>query len=300
MPRLFTALFLCACLGAAQAESLTLTHRGLQVSAELERAGDDWKTGPVLLLLHGTLAHHRMEIISTLQQALLERGYSSLAVNLSLGQSQREGMYDCAAPHRHLHTDAVDEVGLWLDWLQGQGVKSVVLFGHSRGGNQIARYAAAHDSALIRSVILAAPQTWSAGYDEKNYQSRYGKPLAAELKKAEALAAQGQGQGQGDTLMQPVDILYCQQTAATARAFLSYHKPDPRMDTPTVVRDIRKPVLVVAGSEDETVRDLPQKMAAAKPGDHARLITIDGADHFFLDLYAEELADAAVEFIKAH
>lgn len=296
MPRLLTALLLCACLGAAQAESLTLTHRGLQVSAELERTGADWQAGPVILLLHGTLAHHRMEIISTLQQAFLERGYSSLAINLSLGQSQREGMYDCAAPHRHLHTDAVDEVGLWLDWLKGQGVKSVVLFGHSRGGNQIARYAAAHDSALIQSVVLAAPQTWSAGYDEKNYQTRYGKPLAAELKKAEALVAKGQG----DSLMQAVDFLYCQQTAASADAFLSYHKPDPRMDTPTVVRDIRKPVLVVAGSEDETVRDLPQRMAAAKPGDHARLITIDGADHFFLDLYAEELADAAVEFIKAH
>ncbi|WP_172600494.1 alpha/beta hydrolase [Sulfurivermis fontis] len=296
MKRLLTALLLLASLGNAQAETLTLPHQGLQVSAELERAGDDWKAGPVILMLHGTLAHNRMEIISTLQQAFLERGYSSLAVNLSLGLSAREGMYDCAAPHRHLHTDAVDEVGLWLDWLKGQGVQSVVLFGHSRGGNQIARYAAAHDSALIRSVVLAAPQTWSAGYDEKNYQTRYGKPLATELKRAEALVAKGQG----DTLMQPVDILYCQQTAATAHAFLSYHQPDPRMDTPTVLREVRKPTLVIAGSADETVRDLPERMSAANPGAHAQLVTIDGADHFFLDLYAEELADAAAGFIEAH
>lgn len=288
-------LLLLASLGNAQAEPVTLTHQGLQVSAELERAGDNWQARPVILLLHGTLAHHRMEIIRTLQQLFLERGYSSLAINLSLGQSNRSGMYDCATPHRHRHTDAVDEIGLWVDWLQGQEVRSVVLFGHSRGGNQVARYAAAHDSPQIHSVVLAAPQTWSAGYDQKNYQSRYNKPLAAELNKAEALVAKGQG----DTLMQPVDFLYCQQTAATARAFLSYHQPDPRMDTPSVVRDIRKPVLVVAGSEDETVRDLPQKMAAAQPGPHAQLITLDGADHFFLDLYAEELADAAVAFIEA-
>lgn len=296
MKRLLPILCLLVGLGNAQAETLTLTHQGLQVSAELERVGDDWKARPVILMLHGTLAHNRMEIISTLQQAFSERGYSSLAINLSLGQSNRSGMYDCAAPHRHRHTDAVDEVGLWTDWLKSQGVHSIVLFGHSRGGNQIARYAAAHDSALIRSVVLAAPQTWSPGYDEKNYQTRYGKPLAPELNKAAALVAKGQG----DTLLQPVDFLYCQQTAASAAAFLSYHQPDPRMDTPTVLRDIRKPVLVIAGAEDTTVRDLPQKMAEVQPGKHAQLLTIDGADHFFLDLYAEELADAAVAFIEAH
>lgn len=296
MKHLLPALILSTCLGLAQAEPVTLTHQGLQVSAELERVGDDWKAKPVILMLHGTLAHNRMEIISTLQQSFAERGYSSLAINLSLGQSAREGMYDCAAPHRHRHTDAVDEIGLWLDWLKAQGAQSVVLFGHSRGGNQIARYAAARDSTLIRSLVLAAPQTWSTGYDEKNYQTRYGKPLATELKKAEALVARGQG----ETLMQPVDFVYCQQTAATAHAFLSYHRPDPRMDTPTVLRDIRKPILVIAGSDDTTVRDLPERMAAANPGEHARLITIDGADHFFLDLYAEELADAAVEFIEGH
>lgn len=296
MKRLLPILCLLTGLGNVQADPLTLSRQGMQVSAELERAGDDWKAKPVILMLHGTLAHHRMEIIHTLQQAFLERGYSSLAINLSLGQSAREGMYDCAAPHRHLHTDAVDEIGLWLDWLKGQGVQSIVLFGHSRGGNQIARYAAAHDSALIQSLVLAAPQTWSAGHDEKTYQSRYGKPLAAELDKAEALVAKGRG----DALLQPVDFIYCPQTAATANAFLSYHKPDPRMDTPTVVREVRKPVLVIAGSEDTTVRDLPQKMAEVQPGTHAQLLTIDGADHFFLDLYAEELADAAVAFIEAH
>lgn len=296
MKRLLPILCLLAGLGNAQAESLTLAHQGLQVSAELERADDDWQAKPVILMLHGTLAHHRMEIIHTLQQAFLDRGYSTLAINLSLGQGNRSGMYDCAAPHRHLHADAVDEIGLWVDWLKGQGAQSIVLFGHSRGGNQIARYAAAHDSALIQSLVLAAPQTWSAGHDEKVYQSRYDKPLAAELKKAEALVAKGQG----DTLLQPVDFIYCPQTAASARAFLSYHQPDPRMDTPTVLREVRKPVLVVAASDDSTVRDLPQKMAEVQPGDHAQLVTIDGADHFFLDLYAEELADAAVAFIEAH
>lgn len=294
MKRILPALFLLACLGSAAAEPLSLTHKGLQLSAELERSGDEWAAKPVILLLHGTLAHHRMEIITTLQQAFLERGYSSLAINLSLGLSGREGMYDCPTPHRHRHTDAVDEIGLWVDWLKKQGVKSVVLFGHSRGGNQIARYAAAHDSVLLRSVLLAAPQTWSAGYGAKDYQTRYGKALAPLLAQAEALVAKGQG----DALLKPVDFIYCQQTAATADAFVSYYKPDPRMDTPTVIKDIRKPVLVFAASEDTTVVGLEQKMEGH--GDNVQVLSIDGADHFFRDLYAEELTDAAVEFITAH
>ncbi len=293
MKKILLLLAALSLTGTLSAETVTLKHQGLNVSANLETTGEAWQQGPVLLMTHGTLAHGRMEIMETLQQAFLDRGVSSLAITLSLGQSDREGMYDCASTHTHKHTDAVEEIGLWLNWLKEQGVKEMVLLGHSRGGNQTARFAAAHDSDAIRSVILVAPQTWDEGYEAKSYKKRYGEPLAPLLEKAEKLVADGKG----ETLLKPVDFIYCEDTAATAEAFVSYYRPDPKMDTPTLVESINKPVLVFAGSADTVVANLPKKMATVAERDTVQFEVIDGADHFFRDLYAEDLADIAMEFI---
>ncbi len=104
-------------------------------------------------------------------------------------------------------------------------------------------------------------------------------------------------EGKGDTLLKPVDFIYCEDTAATAEAFVSYYRPDPKMDTPTLVESINKPVLVFAGSADTVVANLPKKMAKVAERDTVQFEVIDGADHFFRDLYAEDLADIAMEFI---
>lgn len=276
------------------AETVSLEHNGLELSANLEAAEDNWQQGTVLLMTHGTLAHNKMEIMETLQGLFSERGLSSLAINLSLGLSGREGMYDCATPHTHRHTDAVEEIGLWLAWLKRQGVDSVVLLGHSRGGNQTARFAAEHDDAAVKGVILIAPQVWSEGKEEQDYQQRYGKALAPILARAEKLVAEGKG----DSLLKPVDFIYCQDTAASANAFVSYYRPDPRMDTPTVIGEISKPVQVFAGSADTVVKGLGEKMAVAAKRDNVSFTTVDGADHFFRDLYAEDLADLSQAFIE--
>jgi pimeloyl-ACP methyl ester carboxylesterase len=277
------------------AEEISLSHRGLTVSANLETTGEAWQQGPVLLLTHGTLGHNKMEIMVTLQQAFIERGISSLAINLGLGLSERKGMYDCAVPHNHGHTDAVDEIGVWLKWLGKQGADKVVLLGHSRGGNQTARYAAAHDGSALRGVILIAPQTWSEGYEAGDYEKRYGKALAPLLARAEKQVADGKG----EMMLKPVDFIYCAQTAASAASFVSYYRPDPKMDTPTVINDIDKPVLVFAGSADTAVENLAVKMESVSERDNVQFEVIDGADHFFRDLYAEDLADISLDFIES-
>lgn len=295
MKKLLLSLVALLLATTAVAETVTLDDKGLKISANLETIGENWQKGPVLLMTHGTLAHNKMEIMATLQQLFLERDVSSLAINLSLGLSDRKGMYDCAVPHTHKHTDAVDEIGLWLDWLKKQGVKKVVLLGHSRGGNQTARFAAAHGSDAISGVILIAPQTWSEESEKTDYQKRYGKPLAPILANAEKLVSEGKGK----TMLKPVDFIYCENTAATAEAFVSYYKPDNKMNTPTVIADIHKPVMVFAGSADTTVKDLPEKMKAVSGQKNVQFEVIDGADHFFRDLYAEDLADQALDFIDS-
>jgi len=279
--------------GIIQAEEVKLQRGDLTLNANLEKAPDNWPAGPVVLLTHGTLAHNGMEIITTLQQLLLENGVSSLALNLGLGLNDRHGMYDCNTPHTHHHTDALDEIGQWLAWLKEQGVEDMVLLGHSRGGNQTAWFAAERDDPVIKKVVLVAPQTWNKDEDAAGYEKRYGKPLAPVLAQANDLVAKKKG----DSMLEKVGFIYCAGASATASAIVSYYNPDPRLDTVYLLPKIGKPVLVFVGSEDKVIVGLAEKVAPVAEKSTVELVVMDGADHYFRDLYAEDLVDQVIEFI---
>lgn len=300
MPSRITNLMLAACIGILvapplSAEEIKLKHDGLTLNANLSTARDNWKEGPVLLMTHGTLAHNGMEIITTLQSLLSEQGLTSLALNLSLGLDDRHGMYDCAVPHTHRHTDALDEIGVWLDWLKAQGVKQVVLAGHSRGGDQTAWFAAERPDPAVKGVLLVAPMTWSETYAISDYQKRFKSELAPVLKRAEDLVAAGKGV----TWMEDTGFIYCPGAKVQAQAFVSYHAPDERLDTPTLLPRIKVPVLVFAGTEDDVVPDVAERVGPLADATKIRLQVIDGADHYFRDLYADDLVEHAKAFIES-
>src|SRR3546814_19761916 len=96
--------------------------------------------------------------------------------------------------------------------------------------------------------------------------------------------------------MTQTDFSYCPKTSGTAATFLDYHNPDGCNDAPSQLAAIRRPVLVAIAGGDEIVTDLPQRLAtAAKPAQfHA--MTVEGADHFFKDLFGDDLADALAAF----
>lgn len=295
MGRIISILILVsfvACQGA-HAEEVKLQHGQLILNANLAKA-EDWPTGPTVLITHGTLSHNGSELITALQDLLLENGASSLAIDLSLGLNDRHGPYDCATPHTHKHEDAVEEIDAWLEWLKKAGTTQVVLLGHSRGGNQIAWFAAEQDDPVIKKVILVAPQTWSPEYEAQGYESNYGKPLAPVLENAESQVAAGKS----TIAMEHTDFIYCKDTTASAEAVVSYYAPDPRKDTPYLLPMIKKPILVFAGTEDQVVKGLDEKLAAVAEAGDIELEVMDGADHSFRDLYVEDLVDRAVEFMN--
>jgi pimeloyl-ACP methyl ester carboxylesterase len=253
---------------------------------------DPGQEGPVFLLLHGTLAHAGMDTIAGLADALEESGYASLSITLSLGESDRQGMYDCAATHVHRHEDAGAELAVWLEWLAARGAGPVVLLGHSRGGNQAARFAVEQHPRL-EALVLLAPQTWNADEHGQGYEQRFGAALAPLLAQAEALVAAGRG----DELIDVPGFLYCEDARLSAAAFVSYYATDPDMDTPTVIRRSKLPVLVVAGSEDPLTAGIESSLAEQTGAGDIELVLIDGADHFFRDLYAYDVVEAVEAFL---
>ncbi len=276
-----------------RAEEVTRAYKGLVLNANLTLSDGKTLQDGVVLITHGTLGHNKMELIAALQGLLAERGLNSLAINLSLGIDNRRGMYDCALTHTHKHTDALGEIGVWLDWLKSKGVSDVTLLGHSRGGNQTAWFAAGNDDPVIKKVVLVAPMTFDSAKVAKSYKARYKTDLAPLLARAEKLVKEGKG----GKVLKNIGILYCPKTSATASSFYSYYNDDTNKDTPTIIGRIKKPVLVVIASADQVVKDLAERMKG-KESATLRLLTVEDSGHFFQDLYGEDLADGVAEFIK--
>ncbi|HEY5719091.1 MAG TPA: alpha/beta hydrolase, partial [Gammaproteobacteria bacterium] len=101
-------------------------------------------------------------------------------------------------------------------------------------------------------------------------------------------------------LLEEIDFLYCAQTRASAAAFVGYYADEPRRDTPGLLPRLPKPVLVIAGSADTVVPGLAQRVGPLADGTRVQFELVDGADHFFRDLYADDVADLAAGFIQAH
>ena len=168
--------------------------------------------------------------------------------------------------------------------------------GHSYGGNEIARYAANHDEDAIQGVVLIGPGTadhrmWSAA----GYKIRYGKELKGVLEKAEMLVASGTG----DTLMEGVDFIFCPKASVSAASFASYYRVDPERLLPNLLRAVKKPTLFIAASEDNRLPDLNRLVRPYIDGMHTRLVVIEGAGHFFLDLHSDDAVDEVTTFFDA-
>lgn len=288
--RFIVALIVTWLAFSAQAEEIKLDHQSLTLNARLALAAGKKLQDGVALMLHGTLAHNGMEIITGLQDRLQAQGINTLAINLSLGVDDRHGAYDCTVPSRHRHTDALLELAAWTRWLEGQGVKKIDFIGHSRGGNQVAWFAAEQAPATLGRVVLIAPQTWSPGDQASNYQKRYDQSLPDLLARIRL--------ADPDAILGAVNFLYCANSRVQAASFTDYYRDEPRFDTPRLLGKIAAPVLVVAADQDSVVPGLLEKVRPQAAAGKIKLQVLDGADHFFRDLYADDLADAVGRFLK--
>ena len=284
-------IFLTLSLVPLQAanQEIKISHNGLTLNANLASSSPQLEGKAIVLIVHGTLAHRGMEIISGLQNALLERQIPSLAINLSLGLDDRKGMYDCKILHRHKHEDALGEIDQWLNWLKTQKVKSVAILGHSRGGNQVAWFAAERMRRQISKIILMAPMTWDRQYAARSYEKNYRVKLAPLLEKAKT-------GGQG--IMKSIGFIYCPKTDVRASSFVSYYRDDPRKNTPFLLPKIKRPVLVLVAENDKVVKNLAPKIEPLLKGSTIKMVRIEDTGHMFLDFALEDAADSIAEFLQ--
>ncbi|MBR0988329.1 alpha/beta hydrolase [Bradyrhizobium liaoningense] len=281
---------------SAAEQELELSVHGRTTLATLRTPAAMTPDTPLVVMTHGTLAHKDMEVIQGVAKALEQRGIASLAHTLSLGLDRRKGMYDCAVRHDYVVEDAVAEIGAWAARARSMS-RLVVAFGHSRGGNQVARYLAASETPAVAGGALLAPVTAKAEADLRaSYAKTYGKPLEPVLE----LATKAVVAGRGGEWMDVPGFIYCRNAVVTARAFASFYGRDAGQDTAALVARAKLPVLVLAATKDTVVPDVAAAFTslAGSSGGRVQLDKIEDADHFFRDLFAEDVADRIAEFIK--
>jgi len=277
MRRVYTVLFLLLLTSVAPAGEVMLRHDGLSLNGQLVMARDSELAAGVILILHGTLGHNEMEIITTLQSLFAENDRNSLAINLSLDIDDRHGFFSCDDEHTHTQEDAVDELAAWTEWLHEAGAGEIVLLGHSRGGNQMARFIIDRAPKVAAAILIAPP----AGDDRAPGQVRMLQAAAETAR------------------LSDVAFLHCKNATVSTESYLSYYGPDNRGDTVALLESIDLPVLVFAGSEDTVVPGLAEKMAMVMQ-DNIVFEKIDGADHFFRDLYSDDIVELSLEFLDKY
>jgi len=287
-------LLMTLSIPAVHAEEVAIPFEGLTLNANLELAPDKQLADGVVLIIHGFLAHNRMEIIEASQTALQDNGHSSLAINLSLGVDNRQGFYDCMTPIRHKLSDALGELDAWIAWLKGQGVAEILLMGHSISANQVLTYAVAREEPAIKALVLLAPNTVGHPSSPERYKEAYDADLDANLARAKGLI----DAGKGDQMMQDTDYGFCPRARVSAEAFYDFYRPDNEFwNAHLFLPKTDVPVLVVAASADEQQPNIPEHVTPYVDDERIFLIQIQDAGHFFRDLNLDEAIEAAVGFI---
>ena len=258
-----------------------------------------------VVLLHGTLAHNRMEIINTFATLISqEYGYPVLTPNLSLNDKERMGekiqtstkgyatLTACDIEHTHKYEDAALELGTWVEYLKQEGFEKILVSGHSRGGRQVSAFLVGNDEpSIIGGVLIASGLSRSERNIEK-YKKDTGLDLTQLLTQFSKLSP--------DQYVDVPKFIYCDKPRVTAGAFISEYADNPAHSAPYNVQKIKNiPILVIGGSEDTVVPNIEADFEALNDQRNLSVQVIEGADHFFRDLYADDAAAMIVDLIES-
>ncbi len=287
------ALSIAAATARCAAEQVTLDYLGLELSANLEVAASKSLKNEVVLLVHDTLGHDRMELMAGLQDSLRDQGINSLAITLGLGMDKRHGMFDCAMEQDHRHEDAVDEIASWVQWLKEKGATSITVAGHGRGANQVALYAINRLDKTVKRAVLMSPLMQSEEKAEAEYSARFGRSLRQELAKAEELVASERG----NLFVDVPGFLTCAKPQVTAATFANYYSPNAKFKTTNLLQSIKVPVLIAIGDSDSVLSEVKAAEPDFSSLKNVTMVVIPGADQDFRDMGADDLARKIKEFI---
>jgi pimeloyl-ACP methyl ester carboxylesterase len=260
---------LAAVPNMAQAAKVSATlSSGLVVNAEyVSRDANQ----PAVVLLHGFLQTNEFLATRNMIDGLADFGYTVLGPSLSLGVGNRRKSLPCEALHQHTVAKDLEEIDYWVGWLLEKGHPSVVLVGHSWGGQHALAYVERYPSRPVTATV--AVSLVRTRQNAENIGLQVGRATAA-LKS-------------GAAGLDNYRLSFCNKFTATPESYLSYAQwTDSRVIE--TVTDSRVPVYVIVGGSDRRIDDA-WLVSLRDAG--AEVSVIDGADHFFSSMHEFEVLD---------
>lgn len=219
-----------------------------------------------VVLIHGYSGNFYSGIMDFLPEALTDRGFATLALNM---RDHDRG------PKKNRFEENRYDIAIAVDQMALLGYNSIFLYGHSMGTNRVLYYIAATQDPRIKGILLTGPP---GNLFEWNI-SVFGPETAnSVLRQAQDLLAKGKG----DQWML-INLGPLGKALYTANHVVSLRGPKTLSDPYKNISRIFQPILIVHGLADRLadpdVADRLRKSATSKT--NVTVVKIPGANHRF-------------------
>ena len=241
----------------------------------------DYGSNTVAIILHGMRGHRNMEIVNGIANNFIGLNIDSLIPNLSYGINSRNNDFlPCDIKHSHVKDNNIKEVMEWWRYAN-ERYDNIILVGHSMGGQDILsvykHIMPLQNNYSIKSIMLFAPS--SQDYNEIRDSFINSSGVDIEELKTMSLSS-----------YITTDFLGCKKQEVKVESFLSYYDLSGGRDTVSMLSAIDIPTYIFLASEDTYVPETAEKLTDINK-DNIQIYTIEGSDHFFRDLYLDDVLD---------
>ncbi len=255
------------------ADGITLTGVLRQPGMSKQQAG--------IVMVHGYSGNFYSSIMEFLPEALTNRGFYTLAINMR--DHDR-------APKKNLFEENRFDIAAAIDEMDRRGCHPIFLYGHSMGSNRVLYYQAETKDPRVAGTIITGPP---GNLFEWNVRIFGQKTAASLLARAQELKASGKG----DEWML-INLGPLGKALYTANHLVSLRGPQTVSDPFINIGRIFMPVLIVHGLADRladhNVADRLHRRADS--GTSVTVVKIADAGHSFRG-HQKELTDTICNWL---
>ena len=234
-----------------------------------------------IVMVHGYSGNFYSSIMEFLPEALTNRGFCTLAINMR--DHDR-------VPKKNLFEENRFDIAAAVAEMDRRGRRPIFLYGHSMGSNRVLYYQAATKDPRITGAILTGPP---GNLYEWNVRI-FGQETAAQvLGRAQKLKADGKGNEWMLINLGPLG-----KTLYTANHLVSLRGPHTLSDPHKNIGRISMPVLIVHGLADRLADHKVADRLSRHAGSGAKIkvVKLAGAGHGFRS-HQQELVDTIYNWL---
>ena len=289
--KIYYLIFLIVCVASnsvlASSKNIHITRDdGVTLNANFSK---NLQNDSVYMIVHGTRGFKTMEIMKSLDHKIFIKGHDVLSINLSYGINDRNDSFlSCDIQHTHSEHESVREIINWYRYLLSKNYKTITLVGHSRGGFNIIQAAELIGNKNLELHLLAPTVDTYEGTRDY-YSAVHNLPYDQVIENNDEYIISER--------YPSINFLFCEDTKVSSSTFRSYLDfSENRSKYPftfsilKLLNESDNKIYIYSGTADEILSD-SYKMFEPIDKKNITHYIIDDADHFFRDIYLDDVIE---------